>query len=221
MYKRQVYWNSHAFNLTSGDHEMNGRVNLFYAPDREHQWIQGTDSSHVYVAHGQPPYTVESYCEDHVLPQGARVLSISSHTHKRGKRFWVETPDGSQIYESLTYSDPVDQEYDPPLAFDAPDPGARTLRYCATYNNGVKDDGSPDTSTVTRASRMPDRAKCNPVACTAGKVGGACSGANDDATCDSAPGTGDGECDACPITAGVTTENEMFILTVNYYEQND
>ena len=216
-----VYWNSHAFNLTSEDHQMNGRVNLFYAPDREHKWIQSTDSDNVYVAHGQPPFTVQSYCKDHVVAQGARVLTISSHTHKRGKRFWVEAPDGTQIYENLRYSDPVDQEFDPPLAFDAPDPAQRTLRYCATYNNGVKDDGSPDVSTVTRASRMPDRARCTPVACTAGKVGAACSGAADAASCDSSPGAGDGECDACPITAGVTTENEMFILTVNYYEAND
>ena len=216
-----VYWNSHAFNLTVQDHDMNGRVNLFYAPDRRYEWVQSTDSSYVYVAHGQPPYTVQSYCKEHVVPQGARVLSVSSHTHKRGKRFWVEAPDGSQIYESLTYSDPVDQEYDPPLAFDSPDPAQRTLRYCATYNNGVDGDGAPDPSTVTRASQMPDRARCTPVACTAGKVGAACSGAADDASCDSSPGAGDGDCDACPITAGVTTENEMFILTVNYYEANE
>jgi len=212
-----VYWNSHAFNLTPQDHPMNSRVNLFYAPEREHLWIQQTDSSQVYKAHGQPPYTIQSYCADHVLPQGARVLSLASHTHKRGKRFWIEDPDGNQIYESLLYSDPVDQEYEPPLAFDSPDPARRTLRYCATYNNGVNADGSPDPSTVTRASRMPERASCKPVACTAGRVGEACRGVDDDAACDSSPGAGDGECDACPITAGVTTENEMFIITINYY----
>ena len=216
-----LYWNSHAFNLTREDHDMNGRVNLFYAHDREYKWEQATDSSHIYIAHGQPPFTVESYCADHVVPQGARVLSISSHTHKRGKHFWIDAPDGTQIYESRLYSDPIDQQYDPPLAFDSPDPAERTLRYCATYNNGVADDGSPDPITVTRSSHMPDRASCDPVACTAGKIGAACSGADDDATCDSSPGAGDGECDACPITAGVTTENEMFIITVNYFQAND
>ena len=35
------------------------------------------------------------------------MISISSHTHKRGKRFWVTAPDGSEIYESLSYSDPT------------------------------------------------------------------------------------------------------------------
>jgi hypothetical protein len=211
-----LYWNSHAFNLTSEDHDMNGRINVFYAHDRRFEAVDGTDSSHVYIAHGQAPYTIQSYCADHVVPQGIQIISISSHTHKRGKRFWVEAPDGSQIYESLVYSDPIEQQYDPPLRFDSPDASERTLRYCATYNNGVKDDGSPDPSTVTRLSRMPDRASCKPVACTAGKVGAACVGADDDASCDSSPGAGDGECDACPITAGVTTENEMFVIVPTY-----
>jgi hypothetical protein len=216
-----LYWNSHAFNLTSEDHDMNGRINLFYAHDRRFQWIDGTDASRVYIAAGQPPYTIQSYCADHVVPQDVQVISISSHTHKRGKRFWVEAPDGSQIYESLFYSDPVEQQYDPPLQFDSADPKDRTLRFCATYNNGVKDDGSPDPSTVTRLSRMPDRASCKPVACTAGKIGAACSGAEDDATCDSSPGAGDGECDACAITAGVTTENEMFVIVPAYVRKTD
>ena len=216
-----LYWNSHAFNLTSEDHDMNGRINLFYAHDRRYEWIDGTDSSHVYIAHGQAPYTVQSYCADHVVPRDVQVISISSHTHKRGKRFWVTAPDGSEIYESLTYSDPTEQQYDPPLRFDSPDAAERTLRFCATYNNGVKADGSPDPSTVTRLSRMPDRASCKPVACTAGKIGAACNGAGDGAACDSSPGAGDGECDACPITAGVTTENEMFVIVPSYVRTAD
>jgi len=195
---------------------VNGRVNLFYAEEQRFEAEFATDSSNVFIAHGQPPYTLKSYCADHVVPQGVQVINIASHTHKRGKRFWVELPDGTQIYESLTYSDPVDQQYDPPLVFDSPDPAERTLRYCATYNNGVAADGSPDPQTVTRASRMPDRARCEPVACAAGRVGTACSGTDDDAACDSAPGAGDGDCDACPITAGVTTENEMFIVIPTY-----
>jgi MYXO-CTERM domain-containing protein len=35
--------------------------------------------------------------------------------------------------------------------------------------------------------------------------------------CDSAPGAGDGNCDACPVHGGVTTEDEMFILLGSYY----
>ena len=33
-----------------------------------------------------------------------------------------------------------------------------------------------------------------------------------DTDCDSTPGAGDGWCDACPITGGESTENEMFVL---------
>jgi hypothetical protein len=47
------------------------------------------------------------------------------------------------------------------------------------------------------------------VACVAGKVMAACSTDHD---CDSAPGANDGDCDACPIKAGPTTENEMFVM---------
>ena len=211
-----AYWNSHAFNLTAEDHLMNGRVNLFFADDLRFKSEQATDSTNIFIAAGQPPYTIESYCADHVVPRGVQVIEISSHTHKRGKHFWVEMPDGTQIYESLTYSDPVDQQYDPPLVFDSPDPAQRTLRYCATYNNGVAADGSPDPETVTRASRMPDRSSCRPVACAAGKIAAPCRGTGDNASCDSAAGAGDGLCDACPITAGVTTENEMFIVIPTY-----
>ena len=60
---------------------------------------------------------------------------------------------------------------------------------------------------------------CKPVACTAGRVAAPCDGENDDATCDSSPGAGDGECDACPITGGESTENEMFNLFGLYYVQ--
>jgi hypothetical protein len=52
----------------------------------------------------------------------------------------------------------------------------------------------------------------HPVACVAGKVGAVCNGADDKASCDSTPGASDGWCDACPITSGQTTEDEMFVL---------
>jgi hypothetical protein len=35
--------------------------------------------------------------------------------------------------------------------------------------------------------------------------------------CDTSPGAGDGLCDACAITGGESTENEMFILIGQYY----
>ena len=82
----------------------------------------------------------------------------------------------------------------------------------------MNEDGTPNVETVTRASRIPQSARetigmCSPVACVnEGAVGRACNGENDDATCDTTPGKGDGDCDACRITGGESTENEMFIL---------
>jgi len=90
------------------------------------------------------------------------------------------------------------------MLFDAAEPALRTLKYCADYNNGVTGEGKPDLKLVTRLSTMPDRTTCAPVACTTGKAGAPCKGADDDVTCDSAPGAADGSCDACTITAGRT-----------------
>jgi hypothetical protein len=151
------------------------------------------------------------------------VFHLFAHTHKHGEHFWATLPDGSTIYESFDYSDPTQQRYDPPLAFDSPDVKDRTVRYCGLYNNGVKPDGSPDVDLVTRLSLIPESYRneiggtCKPVACVAGKVGAPCNGADDDATCDSSPGAGDGHCDACPITGGESTQNEMFVLFGAYY----
>lgn len=220
-----LYWNPHAFNLSTKGTVLNGRMNYYFADEREY-WVRGIfDTSRIFAANAAP-YTKQTVCNDHVLPQGARLFQLNSHTHKFGEKFTIELSDGTLLYESYTYNDPVDKRFDPPLAFDSPDPAERALRYCAVYNNGVADDGSPNPDRVTRLSRMPAGefgagavipATCHPVACTAGQIGEVCDGADDDAACDSSPGAGDGVCDACPITGGETTETEMFILLGGYY----
>jgi len=128
------------------------------------------------------------------------------------------------LYENFLYNDPDRLILDPPLIFDSEEESARTLTYCALYNNGVAADGTPDPETVTRASRMPDSVNiigvpgaCTPVACVAGKIGAACDGADDNGSCDSAPDAGDGLCDACTITGGESTENEMFLVIGDYF----
>jgi hypothetical protein len=212
-----VYFNSHAFNLISTDHLMHSWINLLFAKSLAHEETQLVDTHAIYIQAGQAPFTTKHYCANHTFDQGTALLSLNSHTHKRGRNFSVTAPDGTNIYQSYVYSDPLNQEFDPPLRFDSADPAERTVRYCADYNNGVMDDGSPDVELVTKLSTMPARTTCTPVACTAGRIGAACSGPDDNATCDSSPGAGDGKCDACPITAGVTTENEMFVLGGYYY----
>ena len=207
-----LYHNSHVFNLTEREHTVQARLNVLYAKERRRRLEQVIDPSHVYIAAGIPPFQIEEKCADHVAPAGAEMVRLTTHTHKRGSRFSVALPNGDLIYESLLYSDPLYKEYDPGIVFDGATPRERTLRGCAVYNNGVAPDGSPDPEAVTRYSRLPDRTTCTPVACVSGKTGAPCSGESDGASCDSSPGAGDGFCDACPITGGPTTENEMFVI---------
>ena len=220
--KGVIYWNSHAFNLTATPGVMHVALNYEFTRDRRFSVTGISDFSSIFRPNAAP-YTRETYCNDHVLPRGARLFSLATHTHKRGKHTWVTLGDATQIYENFSYTDPVQGRWEPALAFDSPDPVMRTLHYCGTYENGLKPDGSPDPETVTRLSKLRKATgglfggDCKPVACTAGRVGDACDGENDDATCDSSPGKGDGECDACPITGGESTENEMFNLFGLYY----
>ncbi len=213
-----LYWNSHAFNVTASDHEMNGRLNYWFADDRRYPSVGIFDLEAIFAPNAAP-FTKKTECNDHVLPEGARLYSLSSHTHKRGELFWIDLADGTRVYENSLYNDPIEERFDPPLAFDSPNPADRTLTYCARYNNGVAADGSADAHAVARRSNTPQSAlaPCEPVACAEGAVGRACAGVGDDATCDSSPGAADGLCDACSITGGESTENEMFILLGDYF----
>ncbi len=216
-----AYWSSHSFNLTTEDTLLNGRINFTFAEEQDFPLQQIFNVEQVFGATAAP-YTEQTVCHFQQLPQGARLFGITSHTHEKGKRFWAETPDGTTIYENFIYNDPVKQFFDPPLEFDSDDPAERRIRYCAEYNNGLNEDGSPNPELVTRSSRVPASARltfgaCEPVACAAGNIGAPCGGTGDDATCDSSPGAGDGFCDACNITGGESTENEMFILIGQYF----
>lgn len=222
-----LYWSSHAFNLTRQDHVLNGRINFLFAEQQEFPLQTVFDVRNVWAPNA-PPFTTQEVCADYVLPVGARLFGMTSHTHKRGKEFRAWGPDGTLLYENFLYNDPRKERFDPPLEFDSEDPADRTIRYCAIYNNGVNEDGSPNAEEVTRQSRVPASAlatfgNCEPIACVnEGMVGEACDDGRanhdgDDAACDSSPGAGDGFCDACPITGGESTENEMFILFGTYF----
>ena len=101
-----VYWNSHAFNLTDEDFVLNGRLNFVFAKEQRYPGqCRSSTSSNVFRPNAAP-FTIETYCAKHVLPQGTRLFVLTSHTHKRGKRFWVTAPDGSMIYENFIYNDP-------------------------------------------------------------------------------------------------------------------
>ncbi len=233
-----VLWNSHSFNTTTEAHVLRGRINLNFADDRRHpqKSAGGFDTAFgipKLFTEGAPPYSEGVLCERMIVPTGTRITGISSHTHSKGKRFWYENPDGEIIYESFIYNDPLNLFLEEPLAYDDPDPARRTLTYCALYRNGVDEDGAPDPETVTRASRIEypiplfgDRSTlgfCEPTQCVnEGRLDVVCDDGianrrGDDAACDSSPGAGDGWCDACSVTGGITTQNEMFGAQIWYF----
>ncbi|MGI9289079.1 MAG: hypothetical protein ACR2P1_27145, partial [Pseudomonadales bacterium] len=213
------YWNSHAFNLTTQDAVHHVWRNFFFTDDLRFGQERDAYSANIYQPAGRVgPFTQQTVCNTYLMDEGDQLLELSSHTHKRGGYFSIDLPDGTRIYENFTYDDPVKQRFDPPLKFDSSDPAARTLTYCAEYTNGLRADGALDPETVKRFSRAPPNsgfgARCLPVgptACAEGKVGTPCAGREDHASCDSSPGAGDGMCDACPISMGTTSDDEMFI----------
>ena len=132
----------------------------------------------------------------------------------------------SLTYVSLIYNDPVTLRFNPPMVLAGPASADadRSVTFCSLYDNGF----TKPNEVKTRAASPPPPISfpgvggpcTQPTGCTAGRVGAACSGRNDttrNASCDTAPGAGDGICDACPLKGGVTTEDEMFILLGRYY----
>lgn len=153
---------------------------------------------------------------DSVVAVNELVMAVDTLLHGEAREI-DRDPVETLIYTSFLYNDPLYAEYDPPREYDSDDRDLRTLTYCALYNNGVDGDGLPDLESVTRRSRTPENAfsPCPAVACVNDDmVGESC---RSDADCDSSPGAGDGFCDACNITGGVSTENEMFILIGLYW----
>jgi hypothetical protein len=206
------YWNSHAFNLTTEDGIHHVWRNLNFADDRRFRAERINEITSIAAGAGTGPFEKKTVCRDYVFDQGDGLLSLNSHTHKRGERFFMMLGE-ELVYETFTYDEPLNKVFEPARVFSSADPAQRTLTYCATYNNGVKEDGSPNLETVTRLSRRPENAlPCRPTACVAGNVGAPCNGKDDNASCDSSPGAGDGWCDACIIMPGVSSDDEMFIL---------
>ncbi len=139
----------------------------------------------------------------------------------------LRDPGDSLLYTNLVYNDPTVVIFDPPMELAGPagSVAGRTLTYCALYDNGFSDPTEvkrKSTSPPTPVG-VPGRAggPCiTPTGCTAGLIGAPCSGSNQvarNASCDTTVGAGDGECDACALGGGVTTEDEMFLLLGAYY----
>ena len=79
---------------------------LWFATDQRRR-VQRIFGISKMFAQSTPPYATETLCADQTFPPGTRLFNLLSHTHKRGKRFWVESAAGSLIYENFVYNDPV------------------------------------------------------------------------------------------------------------------
>jgi hypothetical protein len=132
-------------------------------------------------------------------------------------------PDASLLYTSLSYADPAVTKFDPPhvLAPKFATEAARTLTYCGLYDNGFLNPEEVKRRATSPLALGGFGGPCQiPTGCVAGRVGESCAGASETerhASCDSTAGAGDGECDACTVRFGTTTEDEMFILLGAYY----
>jgi hypothetical protein len=223
--KGMILWNSHGFNLTSKDTTVE-QYNTFWfaAPEERGYELQGVltageSTPNADLLINVPPYQKREYCSLYTLPRHARAVSLSSHVHKRGVRWrtWLPPhatscpvggcmPDEAEpIQQSRYYNDPVTTLFDPPRELDQAEAEARTIKFCSVFDNG-KD----DPALLKRKSQLPAGSSCQgPLYCAGGgHAGQSCSS---DAEC------GTGSCDACAVTWGVTTEDEMFFLAVSYY----
>jgi len=205
---------------------MHARVNAYFAgPENQDIRARGIFDISKIFSPSAAPFEEATLCNDIVLPQNAHLFGLGSHTHKRGKHFTADLLDGTRLYESFVYNDPLNLDIDPPMVFASDDPAERTIRFCSLYNNGRNPDGTPNVEEVTRFSHLPQSVfqpgvpgRCRPVACVnEGMVGKPCNGEDDGASCDSSPGAGDGWCDACPFAGAESTENEMFLPLGSYY----
>lgn len=228
-----VMWNSHAFNLTGTPTTMEQYLNMYFAAPADQQYPAQAifDDQSIFVM-TVPPFETREYCRTRTLPVNTRLFHISSHMHKRGVlwRTWGPpnatcTPGpscqpnaGPPIYLSTDYTDPIQLYFDPPMVLTG-SAADRTFKYCAKYDNGASDITKVkrfSTSPVTPGIIPGGPCDVSETRCIGGpKHNQLCNGNH--AFCDSSPGAGDGDCDACPLRGGVTTEDEMFIWLGTYY----
>ncbi len=133
-------------------------------------------------------------------------------------------PQDALLYANYVYNDPVVLRFDPPIELDGDAANYdRTFTYCGHYDNGSTEpqtvkrrSTSPPAGVIFNAFAVGGPCAVNKTQCIGGaKQGQLCNG--NDAACESSPGAGDGDCDACPVTGGFRTEDEMFILFGNFW----
>jgi hypothetical protein len=85
-----ILWNSHAFNLTDDDGKLEAWANFEFAPP-EQQEIQARqlfDAEEIFKMR-VPAFATEEVCRVHVFAPNTHLFELTSHTHRRGKRFRI------------------------------------------------------------------------------------------------------------------------------------
>ena len=128
--------NSHFINLR-GRETLMGEVyvNLHEAPPAAAlQAVEPLFDSNFAI--NVPPGQTTAISQTWTARQAIKVITLSSHMHRHGERFTVETlRDGKQIYESTDWDDPEVLNFNPPLTLQAGD----GLRYTCTHRNQDRD----------------------------------------------------------------------------------
>ncbi len=85
-----LVWNSHAFNVWDEPAELEIWINLEFASaeEQKHELLRFVDVSEIFKMK-PPAFGADQVCHHYAVPDGARLLDLSSHTHKRGTRFRV------------------------------------------------------------------------------------------------------------------------------------
>ena len=243
-----MVWNSHAFNLTEEDMDVEGWLNVDFADVQDHNLKELFDATFIFTQ-DVPAFEQREYCATHKFTQGTKLFQLTSHTHQRGKHFrmWappqetcgsfeqdstgfsqlVTDPDCQPgdpedlFYESYEYTDPVELTWpDEPWDFTGT-VADRTIRYCALYDNGYTDPA--DVKRQSTSPNPPDAGIPNQFL-----PGGPCS--DEEVKCMGGDNKGqlcfgndancpDSECDACDLFGGVTTEDEMFIIFGYFFKE--
>ena len=245
-----IVWNNHSFNLSKDDTSVEQWMNVEFAAAEQQQYprVQIFDASEIFGMGQIDAFTSKEVCNSYTIPQHARLLTLSSHTHRFGKRFRVwyppndfcipgpdcTPPEREHDYVNRDYADPLYQRFEEPAlpAYDSADPRDRTFRYCSLWDNG-----ETNPNEVRRESTKPAAGTCDfldtviDLVRSLGIDAFACGCEPELRTCFGGPLQGmscngddavcgeGGICDACPLGGGVTTDEEMFVLFGSYFVQ--
>jgi hypothetical protein len=86
--KGMILWSSHAFNLTDAPGKLEAWLNFEFArPEEQQVPAQQIFNVGAVFATNAPAFGTDEPCHVAVFPRGTNIFELTSHTHKRGKRW--------------------------------------------------------------------------------------------------------------------------------------